>query len=62
MQPMTLAVPTAIAEVCGVPWVASAMRLTEVTWRVCAVVVSQHGVMRGVLPSLPFLMLCAGRI
>jgi hypothetical protein len=38
------------------------LRLTEVTWRVCAVVISKHGVMRGVWPSLPFLMLCAGRI
>ncbi len=62
VHPMTLAVPSALAEVCGVPWVASALRLTEVTWRVCAAVVSEHGVMRGVLPSLPFLMLFAGRI
>lgn len=62
VRPMTLDVPLQLATLCGVPWAAAALRLTEVSWRVCAVVVSHRGVMRGVWPSLPFLMLCAGRI
>jgi Zn-dependent peptidase ImmA (M78 family) len=61
-RPMTLDAPEQLAELCCAPWLASAMRITEVTWRVCALVVSQHGVIRWISPSLPFLMLCAGRI
>lgn len=61
-RPMTLDAPLQLALLCGVPWSAAAQRLTEVSWRVCAVVISQHGVMRGIWPSLPFLMLFAGRI
>lgn len=61
-RPMTLDVPMRLAAVCGVPWSASALRLTEVTWRVCAIVISENGVMRTIWPSLPFLLLCAGRI
>jgi Zn-dependent peptidase ImmA (M78 family) len=61
-RPMTLDVPLELATLCRVPFPAAAQRLIEVSWRVCAVIVSQHGMMRSVWPSLPFLMLCAGRI
>lgn len=60
--PMTLDVVWWLAELCRVPWAASAMHLAAVTWRTCAVIVSQGGVIRGIWPSLPFLMLCGGRI
>jgi Zn-dependent peptidase ImmA (M78 family) len=62
VRPMTLHVPSVLATVCGIPWAASAARLMQVTWRVCAVIVSQHGVIHGGWLSLPFAMLCAGRI
>lgn len=62
VRPMTLDVVSQLATQCEVPWAASAQRLMKATWRVCAVVVSQHGEMRGVFPSLPFLMLYAGHI
>jgi hypothetical protein len=61
-RPMTLDVVWRLADLCGVPWGASAMRLMEVTWRTCAIVVSVAGEIRGIWPSLPFLMLCSGRI
>lgn len=61
-MPMTLDAPLRLADLCGVPMAASAARLTEVSWRVCAVVMSHKGVMQAVWPSLPFLILCAGRI
>jgi Zn-dependent peptidase ImmA (M78 family) len=62
VRPMTLDVPAQLAAICGVPWAAAAARLTEVTWRVCGAIVSQHGMIRGGWLSLPFMMLFPGRI
>lgn len=59
---MTLDVVWRLADLCGAPWGASAMRLTDVTWRTCAIVVSVAGEIRGIWPSLPFLILYPGRI
>jgi hypothetical protein len=58
---MTLEVPMQLAALCLVPYAAAAQRLMEVTWRTCAIVVSQNGVVRTVFPSFSFLMACAGR-
>src|SRR5215470_2573907 len=62
LRPMTLDAPSQLATLCGVPWAKSAQRLMEVSWRTCAVVISHRYQMVGVWPSLPFLLLCAGRI
>lgn len=59
---MTIDTPMQLAETCGVPWTAAALRLTESSWRVCALVFSEHGWIRWVSPSLPTLMLCGRRI
>jgi hypothetical protein len=56
-MPLTLDDAGQLAETCGVPLGAAAIRLTETTFRVCAVVVSLHGVIQGMSPSLRFLML-----
>lgn len=56
-MPLTLDDVAQLAETCGVPLGAAAIRLTEVTFRVCAVIVSLHGVIQGMSPSLRFLML-----
>ena len=61
-RPMTLEVPMQLATSCAVPYAAAAQRLMEVTWRTCAIVISQHGVVRTVWPSLSFLIACAGRM
>jgi hypothetical protein len=61
-RPMTFDVVGRLAELCAAPWWVSAIHLTQVTWRVCAIIVSQGGVISSVWPSLPFLMLCGGRI
>jgi hypothetical protein len=61
-RPMTLDVVWQLATQCDVPWIASALRLMRATWRVCAIVLSHHGEIRWVFPSLPFLMLFAGHI
>ncbi|MGH2907620.1 MAG: ImmA/IrrE family metallo-endopeptidase, partial [Solirubrobacterales bacterium] len=61
-RPMTLDAPLRLADLCDVPLAASALRLTEVSWRTCAIVVSIKGVMLGVWPSLTFLCRNAGRI
>src|SRR5215813_5162414 len=49
-RPMTLDVPLRLADLCGVPLAAAARRVIEVTWRVCAVVMSHKGVMKVVWP------------
>jgi len=59
--PMTIETPMQLAETCGVPWTAAALRITESSWRVCALVFSQRGRIRWVAPSLPFVMLCGRR-
>jgi hypothetical protein len=59
--PMTIDVPMQLADTCGVPWVPSALRIIESSWRVCALAFSQHGRIRWVSPSLPFAMLCGRR-
>jgi hypothetical protein len=59
--PMTIETPMQLAETCGVLWTAAALRITESSWRVCALVFSQHGRIRWVAPSLPFVMLCGRR-
>lgn len=56
-MPLTLHDAAQLAEICGVPLSAAAFRLTEVTFRVCAVIVSLHGAIQGMSPSLRFLML-----
>jgi hypothetical protein len=56
-MPLTLHDAAQLADICGVPLSAAALRLTEVTFRVCAVVVSLHGAIQGMSPSLRFLML-----
>ncbi len=56
-MPLTLDDAAQLAQTCGVPLGAAAIRLTEVTFRVCAVIVSRHGVIQGMSPSLRFLML-----
>jgi hypothetical protein len=55
--PLTVYDAAQLAEICGVPLSAAAIRLTEATFRVCAVIVSLHGVIQGTSPSLRFLML-----
>jgi hypothetical protein len=55
--PLTLDVAEQLARTSGVPLVAAAIRLTEVTFRVCAAVLSLHGVIQWVSPSVRFLML-----
>ncbi len=60
--PMTLDVPMQLAAICGVPWLASALRIVESSWRVCALVFSQHGRIQWIAPSLPCLMLCGDRL
>jgi Zn-dependent peptidase ImmA (M78 family) len=62
VRPMTLDVPAMLAAACDVPWAACAGRLMQVTWRVCAILVSQHGVNLGGWQSLLFAMLFAGKI
>jgi len=54
-RPMTLDVPAQIAQICGVSLVASAVRVTERTYRVCAAVLRQHGRVRWTSPSTRFL-------
>lgn len=56
-MPLTLDAAAELAETCGVPLGAAAIRLTETTFRACAVIVSRHGVIQGMSPSLRFLML-----
>jgi hypothetical protein len=56
-MPLTLDAAAQLAETCGVPLGAAAIRLTETTFRACAVIVSLHGVIQGMSPSLRFLML-----
>ena len=58
--PLTLDHAAQLAQTSGVPLVAAAIRLTEVTFRVCAAVVSLHGEILWVSPSLRFLMLSGG--
>jgi hypothetical protein len=41
---------SALRRLRGAPWVASGMWLTEVTWRTCALVMSQSGMIRGIWP------------
>lgn len=60
--PMTIEIPMQLAETCGVTFEAAAMRITESSWQVCALVFSQHGRIKWIAPSLPFLMLCGNRI
>lgn len=55
--PITLDDAEQLARTSGVPLVAAAIRLTEVTFRVCAAVLSLHGVIQWVSPSVRFLML-----
>jgi hypothetical protein len=56
-MPLTLDAATQLADTCGVPLGAAAIRLTETTFRVCAVIVSRQGVILGMSPSLRFLMM-----
>jgi hypothetical protein len=60
--PMTIDVPMELAETCGVPWTAAALRIMESSWRVCALAFSQHGQIQWVSPSLPFALLCGRRL
>jgi hypothetical protein len=60
--PMTLEVVQQLAQASGVPLVASALRIMESSWQVCAFVFSQYGRIRWIYPSLPFLMLCGPRL
>jgi hypothetical protein len=57
--PLTLDAAEQLAQTAGVPLVAAAIRLTEVTFRVCAAVLSLHGVIQWVSPSVRFLMLAS---
>ncbi|HEU4733432.1 MAG TPA: ImmA/IrrE family metallo-endopeptidase [Kofleriaceae bacterium] len=59
--PMTLDVPMQLAETCRVPWTASAVRIIETSWRVCAFAISEGGELRVAAPSLPFAWLCGRR-
>jgi hypothetical protein len=59
--PMTFDVPMQLADTCGVPWIPSALRIIESSWRACALAFSQHGRIRWASPSLPFAMLCGRR-
>ena len=59
--PMTIDVPMQLAETSGVPWIPSALRIIESSWRVCALAFSQHRRIRWVSPSLPFALLCGRR-
>jgi Zn-dependent peptidase ImmA (M78 family) len=56
-RPLTLDVAEQLAKTAGVPLDAAAIRLTEVTFRVCAAVLSLHGKILWVSPSLRFLTL-----
>lgn len=60
--PMTVEIPMQLAETCSVPWDRAALRITETSWQVCAVVFSEHGRIRWIGPSLPFAMLCGNRL
>ena len=60
--PMTIEIPMQLAETCGVPWESAAMRITETSWQVCALVFSEHGRIKWIAPSLPFVMLCGNRL
>jgi Zn-dependent peptidase ImmA (M78 family) len=60
--PMTINIPMQLAETCGVTWEAAALRVTESSWRICALVFSQHGQIQWIAPSLPFVMLCGQRL
>lgn len=53
--PMTLDVVGELARRCDVPLIAAAIRLTAVTFRACAAVLSHQGAIRWVSPSLRFL-------
>lgn len=62
LAPMTIAIPMQLAETCGVSWESAALRITETSWQVCALVLSEHGRIRWISPSLPFVMLCGNRL
>jgi hypothetical protein len=57
VRPMTLDAPAQLARACSVPLLAAAIRITEVTFRICAAVLSVDGAIRYVSPSLRFLAL-----
>ncbi len=56
-RPMTLEACARLAERCSVPLAAAACRITEVTFRICAAVLSKDGTVRRASPSLRFLAL-----
>jgi hypothetical protein len=55
--PMTLDIVDELARLCDVPLSASAIRITESTFRICAAALSTHGTIRWMSPSLRFLIL-----
>lgn len=60
--PMTMDVVAELANVCGAPLAASAIRITETSHRMCAAVLSQHGAIRWASPSLRFLTYVGDRM
>jgi hypothetical protein len=59
-KPMTLDVAAELARRCHVPLAAAALRLTSVTMRICAVVLSRQGAIEWISPSLLFLTWARG--